>query len=67
VSRVRLAPKIAVLDDYQNVALGLADWDSLDAEVVVFDRPFRDADDAVGALAGFEILVAMRDRYLRAF
>jgi len=54
--------KIAVLDDYQNVALGLADWDSLDAEVVVFDRPFRDADDAVGALAGFDVLVAMRER-----
>ena len=28
--------KIAILDDYQNVALSLADWDSLAAEVVVF-------------------------------
>ena len=28
--------KIAILDDYQNVASSLADWDSLAAEVVVF-------------------------------
>ena len=28
--------KIAILDDYQNVALGFADWDSLGAEIEVF-------------------------------
>ena len=28
--------RIAILDDYQGVALGLADWESLDAEVTAF-------------------------------
>ena len=33
--------KIAVLDDYQNVALKLADWSALAdwAEITVFDDP----------------------------
>lgn len=54
--------KIAILDDYQNVATGLADWGSLGAEVVVFTKPFADADEAVRGLAGFDVLVAMRER-----
>ena len=54
--------KIAILDDYQNVASSLADWDSLDAEVVVFTEPFADADHLVGSVAGFDVLVAMRER-----
>jgi phosphoglycerate dehydrogenase-like enzyme len=54
--------KIAILDDYQNVATSLADWDSLDAEVVVFTTPFSDADEVVRRLAGFGVLVAMRER-----
>jgi phosphoglycerate dehydrogenase-like enzyme len=51
--------KIAILDDYQNVALGFADWDSLDAEIEVFTKPL---DDVVGRLAGFDVIVAMRER-----
>ena len=54
--------RIAILDDYQNVATGLADWGSLSAEVRVFTKPFADADDAVRSLAGFDVLVAMRER-----
>lgn len=54
--------RIAILDDYQNVATGFADWDSLDAEIAVFTTPFADADDVVGRLAGFDVLVAMRER-----
>lgn len=54
--------RIAILDDYQNVATGLADWDSPDAEVVVFARPFADADEVVRRLGGFDVLVAMRER-----
>lgn len=54
--------KIAILDDYQNVATGLADWGSLSAEVRVFTKPFADADDVVRSLAGFDVLVAMRER-----
>ncbi|MEU2777230.1 D-2-hydroxyacid dehydrogenase family protein [Streptomyces sp. NPDC007162] len=54
--------KIAILDDYQNVATSLADWASLVAEVVVFTEPFADADEVVRSLAGFDVLVAMRER-----
>lgn len=54
--------KIAILDDYQNAASGPADWDSLAAEVVVFTKAFADGDDAVRSLAGFDVLVAMRER-----
>jgi phosphoglycerate dehydrogenase-like enzyme len=54
--------KIAILDDYQNNATDLADWGSLAAEVVVFTKPFADADEAVRSLAGFDVLVAMRER-----
>jgi phosphoglycerate dehydrogenase-like enzyme len=54
--------KIAILDDYQNVAMSLADWGSLAAEVVVFTKPFVDADEVVRSLAGFDVLVAMRER-----
>jgi phosphoglycerate dehydrogenase-like enzyme len=54
--------KIAILDDYQNVATSFADWDSLDAEIVVFTKPFTDPDDVVRNLVGFDVLVAMRER-----
>ncbi|WP_041540463.1 D-2-hydroxyacid dehydrogenase family protein [Catenulispora acidiphila] len=54
--------KIAILDDYQNVALSLADWEALDAETTVFTEPFADAAGAVRALAGFDVVVAMRER-----
>jgi phosphoglycerate dehydrogenase-like enzyme len=54
--------KIAILDDYQNVATSSANWDSLDAEVVVFTAPFSDTEEVVHRLAGFDVLVAMRER-----
>jgi phosphoglycerate dehydrogenase-like enzyme len=54
--------RIAILDDYQHVALGFADWGSLDAEVRVFHEPFADEDTLVGELAGFDVVVAMRER-----
>ena len=54
--------KIGVLDDYQDVALSLADWSSLDADVAVFTAPFADADEVVKQLADFDVLVAMRER-----
>jgi phosphoglycerate dehydrogenase-like enzyme len=58
------AAKIAILDDYQRVALGLADWRSLgpQVELHVFDTPARDEDDLVRRLAPFDIVVAMRER-----
>src|SRR6202140_4324927 len=54
--------KIGILDDYQDVALSLADWGSLDAHVEVFTAPFVDADEVVRQLADFDVLVAMRER-----
>jgi phosphoglycerate dehydrogenase-like enzyme len=54
--------KIGILDDYQDVALSLADWSSLDADVEVFTDPFVDADEIVKQLADFDVLVAMRER-----
>ncbi|MEV0069604.1 D-2-hydroxyacid dehydrogenase family protein [Amycolatopsis sp. NPDC050768] len=54
--------KIAILDDYQQVALTFADWDSLGAEVRVFTRPFTGPDEVVAGLAGFDVVVAMRER-----
>jgi len=54
--------KIAILDDYQKVATHFADWESLNAEVVVFAKPFTNVDQVVRSLAGFDVLVAMRER-----
>lgn len=57
--------KLAILDDYQNAALGSADWASLgrDMEVTVFDQHLgRDEDHIAATLEPFDILVAMRER-----
>lgn len=56
--------RVAVLDDYQGVALEVADWSALEgrADVTVLREPFRDEEAAVQALDDFEILVAMRER-----
>lgn len=56
--------KIAVLDDYQRVALAMADWSRLQAAhaVTVFTRPFASEDEAAAALAGFEVVTVMRER-----
>ena len=53
--------RIAVLDDYQDIATSLADWDSLDAEVVVFTDTVG-PEELVKRLAGFDVAVAMRER-----
>ncbi|MFV0280065.1 MAG: D-2-hydroxyacid dehydrogenase family protein [Rhodoblastus sp.] len=56
-------PEIAILDDYQNLALSLADWQSIpDAKITVFDKPFASEDEAAEKLAPFEILSTMRER-----
>ena len=56
-----LVVKITVLDDYQDVALGMAPWDRLDAEVVAL-REHLLGDELVAALAGSDVVVAMRER-----
>ncbi|MCD1285828.1 MULTISPECIES: D-2-hydroxyacid dehydrogenase family protein [unclassified Brevibacterium] len=54
--------RIVVLDDYQQVAGGFADWSQLDAEVEFVSRPMVDDDDLVRTLSGAEVVVAMRER-----
>ncbi len=56
--------KIALLDDYQNVALKMADWSVLpgDAEVTVFNEYLGDGDAVAARLADFEIVGIMRER-----
>lgn len=56
--------QVAVLDDYQDVALHMADWGRLPAEtqVQVFRDHLKDEDALVERLKGFPIIVAMRER-----
>ncbi len=56
--------KIAVLDDYQNVALSLADWSALDerATVTVFNDHLAASDDVVERLKPFDVVCVMRER-----
>lgn len=56
--------RCAILDDYQNVALSMADWSKIkaDAEVKVFNEPFGSLEEAAKALAGFDIVCLMRER-----
>ena len=56
--------KLAVLDDYQSVALEAADWSLIEPAVTisVFDKHLGDADAVVRALDEFDIIVAMRER-----
>jgi phosphoglycerate dehydrogenase-like enzyme len=56
--------RVAILDDYQNVALAVADWRSLGREVTVeaFHERLAGEDALVKRLADFEVIVAMRER-----
>jgi phosphoglycerate dehydrogenase-like enzyme len=56
--------RVAILDDYQNVAMGLADWKSLPVgtEVVAFRDHLHEIDAVAKRLADFEVVVAMRER-----
>ena len=56
--------RCAMLDDYQNVALKMADWSKVaaDLEIKVFSEPLGGPDEAARALQGFPIICAMRER-----
>ena len=56
--------RLSILDDYQGVALEMAEWSPLEGrvEIVVERKPFADEDAAARALAGSEIIAAMRER-----
>lgn len=56
--------RIAVLDDYQDVARSAADWSSLDgiATVHFFKRPLGSEVEIARALAGFDVVCLLRER-----
>src|ERR671929_101311 len=57
--------RLSILDDYQGVALDMADWSPVRArgiEIAVERFPFADAEDVVRSLADSEIVAAMRER-----
>jgi len=56
--------KIAILDDYQEVALQMADWSSLETRAViqVFSQHIDEADVLVDMLSPFDIICVMRER-----
>ena len=54
--------RIALLDDYQHVALNMADWTVLDEEIVAFSDHLDDESELAARLAGFDAVVAMRER-----
>src|ERR1700692_4466093 len=57
--------RLSILDDYQGVALDMADWSGLRArgvEIAVERHAFADEDAVVRSLADSEIVAAMRER-----
>ena len=56
--------KVAILDDYQNVAQDFVDLEKLSGkyEFKVFSQPFLDEADAIEQLLDFEALLVMRER-----
>src|ERR1700726_687069 len=56
--------KIAILDDYQNVALEMADWSVLSkrAEITVFNDHVSEPSALVQRLLPFDVVCAMRER-----
>jgi phosphoglycerate dehydrogenase-like enzyme len=55
---------IAILDDYQNAALEMADWSSLGgrATITVFDDHLADPDRVIERLLPFDVVCVMRER-----
>ena len=56
--------RVAILDDYQRVALTLGDWSSVKnrVQIDVFAETLSDEDALVARLLPYEIICAMRER-----
>ena len=56
--------KVAILDDYQNIAKDFIDLKKLSSkyEFQVFNEPFQNENDAIEQLKEFEVLFIMRER-----
>ena len=64
-----MTTRCAILDDYQNVALTMADWSRAGVEVISYNEHFATEDAVRRAIDGFEVVVAMRERtpFTKAF
>jgi len=56
--------KLAILDDYQHVALKMADWSGIAkrCQIDVIDRPLQVPDEAARVLAPYDIVCMLRER-----
>src|SRR5262245_56857555 len=56
--------RCAILDDYFDLALSVADWSTVTdrVDITVFNHPFASEQAAASALKDFEIICAMRER-----
>jgi phosphoglycerate dehydrogenase-like enzyme len=56
--------RCAILDDYMNLALTVADWSKISdrVDLTAFNEPFASPEAAASALRDFEIICAMRER-----
>jgi len=56
--------RVAILDDYQGVALRMADWSQVAAraDITVFTDHLADQDAIVERLASFDVVCVMRER-----
>jgi len=56
--------RVAILDDYQNVALSMADWSEVAAraDITVFTDHLADQDAVVERLVPFDVVCVMRER-----
>ncbi len=56
--------RCAVIEDFQSVATTVVDWSAVtaDVEVVSFTEHLATEDEAAAALAGFDIVVTLRER-----
>src|SRR5262245_25976029 len=57
--------RLAILDDYMQVAMKSASWEGIrrrGVEITVFDKAFASLDDAATKLAPFEIVNLLRER-----
>src|ERR1700761_985016 len=56
--------KLAILDDYQRVALKLADWSHIarQCRIDVIDKPLPTVRDAIQTLRPYDIICMLRER-----
>jgi D-3-phosphoglycerate dehydrogenase len=56
-------PRVAILDDYQRLAMKVADWSSAQSrcDITVFDKHLEE-DEAVAALRDYDVLCMLRER-----